>query len=73
LLMAVQDLLKREEELLALCERQIGNAAFFFGIPEQGRPSAHTGLEAFHNRSQQHRHALQNLIDTIRTDGRSVF
>jgi hypothetical protein len=73
LLMAVQALLDREAELLTLCQRQVGNAAFFFGIPEQGRADAHAGLEAFLARSQEHSRTLKNLIDNIRADGRDVY
>jgi|GEM_PF-5547589 len=73
LLMAVQDLLEKEEELRALCERQTGNAAFFSGISAQGRPGARAGIEAFLARSKQHSRTLKNLIDSIQADGRDVY
>jgi hypothetical protein len=73
LLMAVQGLLEKEAEVLALCERQAGNAAFFSGIPPQDRPGARAGLVAFLARSRQHCRTLKNLIDSIRAEGRDVY
>lgn len=73
LLQAVQALLDLEEELLSLCQRQVGSITFFSGISPQSSPDVRAGLEAFCARSQQHRQALQNLMDSILSGGRDVY
>jgi hypothetical protein len=73
LLEAVQALLNMEEELLSLCQRQIGSITFFSGLSLQSRPDVRAGLEAFCARSQQHRQALQNLIAGILSGGQDVY
>jgi hypothetical protein len=73
LLQAVQALLDLEEELLALCQRQIGSITFFSGLSPQSRPGVRAGLEEFCARSQQHRQALQNLMTSILSGGRDVY
>jgi len=72
-LKSLQALLVLEEAMVSLCDRQVGNAAFFSGIPPQNRPDVHAGLAEFVARSQQHRQALENLIGSIASGGRDVF
>ena len=73
LLQAVQALLDLEEELLSLCQRQVGSITFFSGLPPQSRPDVRAGLEVFCARSQQHRQALQNLMAGILSGGQDVY
>ena len=73
LLEEVQALLNVEEELLSLCQRQIGSITFFSGLPLQSRPEVRAGLEAFCARSQQHRQAFQNLMESILSGGHDVY
>jgi hypothetical protein len=73
LLHSVQALLDVEEELLCLCRRQAGSITFFSGLPLQSRPDVRAGLEAFCARSQQHRLALQNLMESILSGGQDVY
>ncbi len=73
LLKEVQALLDLEEELLSLCQRQVGSITFFSGLPLQSRPDVRAGLEAFCARSQQHRQALQNLMAGILAGGQDVY
>jgi hypothetical protein len=73
LLKEVQALLEMEQEMLSLCQRQVGSITFFAGLPPQSRPDVRAGLEEFCARSQQHRQALQNLISSIRSGGRDVY
>jgi len=73
LLQQLGEILAIEEQVLALCTRQLGNAAFFSGIPPQNRPDVQAGLEAFQARSQQHRQTLENMIAGIVSGGRDVY
>ena len=73
LLKSLQALIEMEAEVLALCERQDGNAAFFSGIPAENRPEVHAVFAAFLARSQQHRQTLENLKSSIASGGRDVF
>ena len=73
LLKEVQALLDLEEELLSLCQRQVGSITFFSGLPLQSRPDVRAGLEAFCARSQQHRQALQHLMAGILAGGQDVY
>ena len=69
----LQALLELEEDMVSLCDRQVGNAAFFSGIPPQNRPDVRAGLAEFVARSQQHRQALENLMGSIVSGERDVF
>jgi hypothetical protein len=73
LLEAVRALLDVEEELLALCQRQVGSITFFSGLSPQSRPEVRAGLEALCSRSQQHRQALQNLMAGIQSGSCDVY
>ncbi|MBN2108047.1 MAG: hypothetical protein JW832_11535 [Deltaproteobacteria bacterium] len=73
LLQEVQALLDVEEELLSLCQRQVGSITFFSGLPLKSRADVRAGLEAFCARSQQHRLALQNLMESILSGGQDVY
>jgi len=73
LLQAVQALLDLEEELLSLCRRQAGSSTFFSGLPIQSRTDVRAGLEGFCARSQQHRQALQNIMESIQSGSRDVY
>lgn len=73
LLQSVQALLDLEEEMLSLCQRQVGSITFFSGLLPQSRPDVRAGLEAFCARSQQHRQALQNLMGSILSGSRDVY
>lgn len=73
LLQELQALLELEQEVLALCARQLGNPAFFSGIALRKRPEVQKGLEAFQGRSQQHKQALKKLMAGIRAEGRDVY
>ena len=73
LLQALQALLDVEEEMLSLCQRQVGSITFFSGLPPQSRPDVRAGLEAFCARSQQHRQTLQNLMAGILSGGQDVY
>ena len=73
LLEEVQALLDLEEELLALCQRQVGSITFFSGLSPQSRPDVRAGLEAFCARSQQHRQTLQKLLGSILLGRHDVY
>ena len=73
LLQAVQALLDVENELLCLCQRQAGSITFFSGLPLQSRPDVRAGIEEFCARSQQHRQAFQNLMESILSGGQDVY
>ena len=73
LLQEVQALVDLEEELMVLCQRQVGSITFFSGLPPQSSPDVRAGLEAFCARSQQHRQTLQKLLGSILLGRHDVY